>query len=197
MAVIKRLRVFQHPVYRRDGHERSAYSRPKAIAHDGPDRMAHFRCAGRLSRRGRFHGTAGRSDPRGRSARAGLAPRASAALYRRHLGARRRATRSRPLSGLSHRPRRPVHLPRPGTAGRLRHAGPQAAGRRSAQIRLRPRRVADTDARPVQRDRRAPRGPGRHLDRAGRKRRERLPPSACACAAGSPITGSRSTWGPT
>ncbi len=54
----------------------------------------------------------------GTRTRTGVAPGTPAALHRRHERARRRPDRARALSGLPHRPRRPVHLSRPRPARR-------------------------------------------------------------------------------
>ena len=110
----------------------------------------------------------------GESPRAGLARRASAALYRWDLGAGCGPRRARSLSGSPQRAGRAVYLSRTRTAGRLRDARPEPPPAGSAPLRVRARGLADCCARPVQCSRRAAGRPGRGLGAAagaGRGRR--------------------------
>src|SRR5829696_2418759 len=125
--------------------------------------MVDRRGARALRGGGRRHGGAGRGDRRRGGAGARLAPRASAALHRRHLGAGRGPRGAAAVSGFPVGEGRAVHLSRPGPARRLRDARPQPPPARSAPLRRGARGLADRDARPVQRPRRAPGGPRRGL----------------------------------
>ena len=75
----------------------------------------------------------------------------------------------RPVSGSSRRTRRPIHLSRARTAGRLRHARPQAPTARCASLCGLARTLADRDAEGVRRRRRDAREPGWRMGRATRQ----------------------------
>ena len=71
-----------------------------------------------------------------------------------------------PLSGTPHRPRRAVHLSRAGPARRLRHARSRPPRRGCALLCPPSRRMGDSHPGALRSQRRAARGPGRHLGRA-------------------------------
>ena len=85
----------------------------------------------RLRDGARGHGGPRGRHPRRHGPRTGLAAGASAALHRGHQRQSRRPAGPGPLSRLSQRPRRAIHLSRAGPARGLCHARPQAprAGR--------------------------------------------------------------------
>ena len=107
-------------------------------------------------------------------------------LYTAGTSARdERPDRSRPLPGLPRRPRRPLHLSRPGPARRLCHARPRAAGGADVRCYVTSSRngcIRALDA--LRRRRRAPDRSRRHLGGDRARARPRSPRSACASAAG-------------
>ena len=96
-------------------------------------RMGRLAGTDPIPRRAGGDGSAGGGDRARRGGRAGLAHRASPALHRRDQRQGQRPHR-RALSGLSGRPRRPVHLSRARAAGGLCHARPQAPPARRARL---------------------------------------------------------------
>ena len=157
------------------------------------DRVGDQRRPRPLSRSGRGDGGAGRGDRGRRAPEQVWLARAPAALHGRHQRPRRRPARARPLPGLPHRPRRRIHLSRPRPAGRLCHARPDRRRAGPPALRRGAGGLDHRDPRPLQRDRRAARGPHRRLGAAAgqaasarrvARRRTRSPRSASACGAG-------------
>ena len=140
-----------------------AGARKYRFCHNEQAGVAHFGRRGVLRRGTGGHGRARGRHPRRPRARAGLAAGASAALHRRHqrqaAGPAAAHALSRPCRG----PRRAIHLSRPRPARGLRHARPAQAPPGRAALRLRPRGMDHPHPRPLQRDGRTPRRPGRRL----------------------------------
>ena len=152
--------------------------------------MAHRRPAGRLRGGGRSHGGTGPRHPAGRVAGPRLAAGASGALHSRRLRRPDRTALAGPLSRVRDRARRALHLSRPGTADRLRHARPPGPRARRARLCARPRGMADPDGGAVRPGRRAGGGGASASGSGAADGSARSPRSACACAAGSRFTAS-------
>ena len=101
-----------------------------------------------------------------------LAARAPTPLHGRHVGPPRGPDRSGTLPRVPDGSRRPVHLSRARTEGRLRDAGPHATAAGSPRLRGGARILAHRRPGPVQRARGEAGGPGRGLGaptRTGRR----------------------------
>ena len=119
---------------------------------------------------------------------------ASAALHGGHVGQDAGPHGAGPLSGPPDRAGRAIHLSRPGPAGGLCDAGPQAPAAGPAPLRGGPGGLADRDPRTTSTSAasggRTGSGSGSGARTRARRPRTRSPPSASGSAAGSAFTAS-------